>query len=65
MEGRISSAIRIKAGDPIVGRLCCVIAVRDVLMVAASNEIPVEAGREVTCAREHVAVLEDQEWRAK
>lgn len=65
MEGRISTAIRVHIGDPIIGRLCCMVALRDALLDAAATEIPIAEGREVTCQAGHVAVLEDQEWRAK
>lgn len=65
VEGRISTAIRVKPGDPIIGRLCCMIAVRDVLIAAAANETTLHDGYALTCDAGHQVGLADSVWQSQ
>lgn len=65
MEARISTAIRVKAGDPIIGRLCCMIALGSELRrLAAEDAPPLPDGSHITCTQGHECELAESEWRA-
>lgn len=65
VEGRISTAIRVKPGDPIIGRLCCMVAVRDAIVDAASSESKLYDGFGLTCTEGHAVTLAESLWQSK
>lgn len=63
VEARLRTAIRVKPGDELVARLCCLMAIRDKLLVAEADGGKVYDGAFVNCTSGHAAKLEDGQWQ--